>query len=223
MIMWELTTGRKPFFNIEHDINLIYQIIDEKRPKRPEITTDAPKCFTNLMKQCWYSDPSKRPSITTIKSTVDDWYRKCKKDDDILAKADNKRLELIESKQIGPEFTEKQDLSAIYTSQPLSSLISQVSSNNSSSRVSKQVCTSEECKFDTDNSHNTQRSSSINSSSGYISKDLDMDITNTQRLTTFESSSIKSSSGIIYFKRFRYGYRNKYTKVIHNKYKFYVS
>ncbi|EXX55436.1 Ssk22p [Rhizophagus irregularis DAOM 197198w] len=157
MIMWELTTGRKPFFNIEHDINLIYQIIDEKRPKRPEITTDAPKCFTNLMKQCWYSDPLKRPSITTIKSIVDDWYRKCKKDDDILAKADNKRLELIESKQIGPEFTEKQDISAIYTSQPLSSLISQVSSNNSSSRVSKQVCTSEECKFDTDNSHNTQR------------------------------------------------------------------
>ncbi|POG70621.1 kinase-like domain-containing protein, partial [Rhizophagus irregularis DAOM 181602=DAOM 197198] len=138
MIMWELTTGRKPFFNIEHDINLIYQIIDEKRPKRPEITTDAPKCFTNLMKQCWYSDPLKRPSITTIKSIVDDWYRKCKKDDDILAKADNKRLELIESKQIGPEFTEKQDISAIYTSQPLSSLISQVSSNNSSSRVSKQ-------------------------------------------------------------------------------------
>ncbi|CAG8708056.1 20045_t:CDS:2, partial [Rhizophagus irregularis] len=72
-----------------------------------------------------------------------------------------------------------------------------VSSNNSSSRVSKQVCTSEECKFDTDNSHNTQRSSSINSSSGYISKDLDMDIeTNTQRLTTFESSSIKSSSDL---------------------------
>ncbi|CAB5196232.1 unnamed protein product [Rhizophagus irregularis] len=149
-------------------------------------------------KWCWYSDPLKRPSITTIKSIVDDWYRKCKKDDDILAKADNKRLELIESKQIGPEFTEKQDISAIYTSQPLSSLISQVSSNNSSSRVSKQVCTSEECKFDTDNSHNTQRSSSINSSSGYISKDLDMDIeTNTQRLTTFESSSIKSSSEYI--------------------------
>ncbi|CAB4442924.1 unnamed protein product [Rhizophagus irregularis] len=146
MIMWELTTGRKPFFNIErdiNDINLIYQIIDGKRP---EITTDAPKCFTNLMKKCWNSDPLKRPSITTIKSIVDDWYRKCKKDDDILAKADNKRLELIQSKQIGPE---KQDPSAIYTSQPLSSLISQVS---------------------------TQRSSSTNSSSGYISKELYFDI-----------------------------------------------
>uniref|UniRef100_U9TY22 Uncharacterized protein n=1 Tax=Rhizophagus irregularis (strain DAOM 181602 / DAOM 197198 / MUCL 43194) TaxID=747089 RepID=U9TY22_RHIID len=45
------------------------------------------------------------------------------------------------------------------------------------------------------------RSSSIKSSSGYISNDLDFDIeTNTQRLTTFESirsSSIKSSSGYI--------------------------
>ncbi|POG60041.1 kinase-like domain-containing protein, partial [Rhizophagus irregularis DAOM 181602=DAOM 197198] len=76
MIMWELTTGRKPFSRVEHDVELILEIIDGKRP---EITIDTPDCFANLMKRCWDSDPSKRPFITEIKETVDDWYKKRKK------------------------------------------------------------------------------------------------------------------------------------------------
>jgi hypothetical protein len=28
MVMWELTTGRKPFFNNEYDIELVFQMID---------------------------------------------------------------------------------------------------------------------------------------------------------------------------------------------------
>ncbi|PKC06664.1 kinase-like protein [Rhizophagus irregularis] len=40
MIMWELTTGCKPFANVEHDHNLIFNIIDGVRP---EITEDTPQ------------------------------------------------------------------------------------------------------------------------------------------------------------------------------------
>ncbi|RGB29263.1 kinase-like domain-containing protein, partial [Rhizophagus diaphanus] len=67
MIMWELTTGCKPFADVEHNINLIYEIIDGERPK---ITNDTPECFVNLMKQCWNSDPSKRPTIDKFRNTV---------------------------------------------------------------------------------------------------------------------------------------------------------
>ena len=56
MIMWELTTGCKPFANVEHDYILIYQITNGKRP---EITDDTPECFANLMKSCWDPDPKK--------------------------------------------------------------------------------------------------------------------------------------------------------------------
>ncbi|PKC05986.1 kinase-like protein [Rhizophagus irregularis] len=63
MIMWELTTGCKPFAHIDHDVDLIYKIIDGKQP---EITKDTPECFANLMKRCWDSNPSKRPLITEI-------------------------------------------------------------------------------------------------------------------------------------------------------------
>ncbi|CAB5200385.1 unnamed protein product [Rhizophagus irregularis] len=51
-------------------------------------------------------------------------------------------MELIKLKKIGPEFAEKRHSEAIYTSRPLSALISKCSSLNSSSTSfgSKQVC-----------------------------------------------------------------------------------
>ncbi|CAB4446065.1 unnamed protein product [Rhizophagus irregularis] len=71
MIMWELTTGCKPFANVEHDIDLIYRILDGERPK---ITEDTPECFIKLMESCWDSDPEKRPSITEVRKTLSMWY-----------------------------------------------------------------------------------------------------------------------------------------------------
>jgi hypothetical protein len=128
MIMWELTTGCKPFSNIEHDINLIYKIIDGKRP---EITDDTPECLSNLMKKCWNSDPSERPSLTEIVETVGNWYfrKNCAEQ---FEQAEIKRLELI--KTIKPN--EKSHPGAVYISRPLTSLISKLSSAHSSSMIS---------------------------------------------------------------------------------------
>ena len=124
MIMWECTTGCKPFANIEHDHNLIYDIIDGKRP---EITNDTPECYANLMKRCWNSDSSKRPSITEVTKILGDWYRKneCVEQHE---QAETKRLELIQLKQLGPKFSKKPHHNAIYTSRPLSYIISNQSS-----------------------------------------------------------------------------------------------
>ncbi len=58
--------------DIEHDHKLIDEIIDGKRP---EITMDTPECYANLMKRCWDSDPSKRPSIKEIRRSIGGWYR----------------------------------------------------------------------------------------------------------------------------------------------------
>ncbi|PKC04546.1 kinase-like protein, partial [Rhizophagus irregularis] len=64
MIMWELTTGCcKPFANVEHDHNLIFNIVDGARPK---ITEDTPECYADLIKSCWNLDPKKRPSIDDV-------------------------------------------------------------------------------------------------------------------------------------------------------------
>jgi hypothetical protein len=127
--MWELTTGCKPFANVEHNHILIYQIINGKRP---EITVDTPECFASLMKDCWDSDPSKRPSIIKIHKILSGWLYK-RKDNQFKKQseqAERKREELIKSKKRGPEFTKKPHLEAIYTSRPLRSLISKSSINS---------------------------------------------------------------------------------------------
>src|SRR5205814_1602513 len=112
-----------PFANVEHDTDLIYEIIDGKRP---EITSDTPECLANLMKRCWDSDPLKRPPISEIRNTVHNWYflTKCL---GYFEQAEKNRIELIQSKKLGPEFSEKPHPKAIFTSRPLSSLISKSS------------------------------------------------------------------------------------------------
>ena len=132
--MWELTTGCKPFANVEHDHNLIYQIIDGKRP---EITDDTPECFANLMKSCWNSNPKERPSIKKIRETFGSWFFK-NKNKEQFDQAEEKRNKLMDSNKLGPEFAEKPHSKAIFTSRPLSSFISKYSSINSLSAISPQ-------------------------------------------------------------------------------------
>ena len=127
MIMWELTTGCKPFSNVEHDIQLVYKILDGERP---EVTEDTPECYANLMKSCWDPDPKKRPSATEVHKTFNKWHIRHKEKEQ-FEQADLKRRELIDSKKLGPEFAKKLHPKAIYTSRLLSSFISKCSSINS--------------------------------------------------------------------------------------------
>ncbi|GBB98690.1 hypothetical protein RclHR1_00330017 [Rhizophagus clarus] len=128
MIMWELTTGCKPFANVEHDINLVYKVLDGERP---EITEDTPECYANLMKRCWDSDPKKRPTITEIRKTFGKWFFK-NKHIEPFNQAEIKRKELMNLKKLGPEFCGKPHPNAIFTSRSLSPFISKCSSINSS-------------------------------------------------------------------------------------------
>ncbi|PKC59872.1 kinase-like protein, partial [Rhizophagus irregularis] len=61
MIMWEFTSGIPPFNNRTYDHHLILDICEGERP---QIMRDAPECYVNLMKKCWDSNPSNRPTIT---------------------------------------------------------------------------------------------------------------------------------------------------------------
>ncbi|PKC00140.1 kinase-like protein, partial [Rhizophagus irregularis] len=128
MIMWELTTGCKPFANVEHDHFLIFNIIDGVRP---EITEDTPECYANLMKSCWDSDPKKRPSIGDIESICYNWLYQYTNNQ--FYQAELKRKILIDSKKLGSKFSEKPHPKAIYTSRSLNSYISKCSSINFSS------------------------------------------------------------------------------------------
>ena len=47
MIMWEHTTGKKPFHDRPHNSSLISDILNEERP---QVTDDTPEFYAELMK-----------------------------------------------------------------------------------------------------------------------------------------------------------------------------
>ncbi|POG70925.1 hypothetical protein GLOIN_2v93132 [Rhizophagus irregularis DAOM 181602=DAOM 197198] len=118
-----------------------------------ELTTeDTPECYANLMRSCWNPDPTKRPSISVIESICREWYYQFN-DVDQFDQAELKRKKLIDSKKLGPKFSEKSHPKAIYTSRLLSSYISKCSSifsNCSSINFSSNGYISNELEFDID-------------------------------------------------------------------------
>ena len=109
MIMWELMTGRKPFWDRKNDTELMIKIRDGLRPP---IVTNAPKDYVTLMQKCWSSDPEIRPTAPHILGRLVDIRRVEMKNP----------TEIIKSLDIGPMITNNSDTSGV---------ISTISSNSS--------------------------------------------------------------------------------------------
>src|SRR5437016_5631714 len=98
MIMWEFTTGKKPFHDRSHNHRLILDILEGKRP---EITKDTPEFYADLMKKCWDPKPENRPSIKKINECLDGYTNnQCGKEEEkIIELAESKRQEIIKSEK----------------------------------------------------------------------------------------------------------------------------
>src|SRR6266496_3896181 len=72
MIMWEFTSGIPPFNHKAHDHQFSLSIC---KGKRPEIIKNTPKCYIDLMKKCWDSNPSNRPTIIMLENIISEWIR----------------------------------------------------------------------------------------------------------------------------------------------------
>ncbi|CAI2186897.1 18246_t:CDS:2, partial [Funneliformis geosporum] len=68
MIMWEVMTGRRPFWDRVHDVELIIQICDGLRP--PIDNMNAPEGYVQLIKECWNPNPNKRPTARVIHAII---------------------------------------------------------------------------------------------------------------------------------------------------------
>src|SRR6266487_3314109 len=92
MIIWEFTTGKKPFHDRPHNHCLILDIL---KGERPQITDDTPEFYAKLMKKCWDHNPENRPTAEEI------WHylRKCQDGNkiEIIVLAETKRQEIIKS------------------------------------------------------------------------------------------------------------------------------
>ncbi|POG71073.1 kinase-like domain-containing protein [Rhizophagus irregularis DAOM 181602=DAOM 197198] len=111
MIMWEVMVGRRPFWDRNHNTELIIEICDGLRPP---IITNAPGGYIDLMKKCWHSDPVKRPIADEILKEITEIYH-----------YGHKPI-IIKSSDIGPVTTNNPK--AIYKSRYLSDMIKSAAS-----------------------------------------------------------------------------------------------
>ena len=105
MIMWEWITGRMPFWDQNNDIELIIKICKDFRPP---IIKNTPSGYTELMQECWDSDPNNRPTTFDIYDMLT-----------IMKKFEEENpTEIIKSLNIGPVITNNSG-----KSRPLSEII----------------------------------------------------------------------------------------------------
>ena len=72
ILMWEISSGEKPFHEFIHDKLLALRIFNGLRPT---ITEDTPQFYRDLMQKCWHSDPTKRPTAEEIYELTYSWIR----------------------------------------------------------------------------------------------------------------------------------------------------
>ncbi|GBC26970.2 kinase-like domain-containing protein [Rhizophagus irregularis DAOM 181602=DAOM 197198] len=157
-INWIEKLGRRPFWDRNHDTKLIIEIFDELRPP---IVTNAPEGYIELlMKECWDSNPNKRPTANDIYSRIDKMYWK---------EGLNNPTKIIESSDIGPVTTIH--LGAIYKSRPLNGMINSAMSLINLEKVKR--------KFEDNNDDEIELDidiESLKNNHEYITKEYGFDI-----------------------------------------------
>ncbi|KAG9292652.1 hypothetical protein G9A89_007024 [Geosiphon pyriformis] len=68
MLLWELATGKPPFYDRTHDHPLIMDILNGARPK---ITSPLiPPCIAKIIEKCWDANPENRPTAEEVKKKL---------------------------------------------------------------------------------------------------------------------------------------------------------
>ncbi|GES98360.1 kinase-like domain-containing protein [Rhizophagus clarus] len=127
MIMYVIATGKQPFANRAHDGILAASICNGIRPEIDDQI--APKCYIDLMKKCWDSNPENRPLTIELEETIELFHNSLDqkfeekkqqhyKIEEQFKKTQVNRTNFLQNKnnQITTQFTHPQ---AIYTSRLL--------------------------------------------------------------------------------------------------------
>lgn len=77
IVMWEVATRKIPFAG-DNFTRITLEVLEGKRPQVP---TNVPKYYSDLMSRCWHRKPHKRPSADDICHTVEEWLEDPKGDD----------------------------------------------------------------------------------------------------------------------------------------------
>ncbi len=71
ILMTELSSGKSPFYDKKHDLNLSLAICNGLRPEFGEGT---PEFYKKLAYRCMDANPNQRPTASKLKNIFDFWY-----------------------------------------------------------------------------------------------------------------------------------------------------
>ncbi|PCH36149.1 kinase-like protein, partial [Wolfiporia cocos MD-104 SS10] len=77
MVIWEVFTGRIPYYHVPRDPTVIFSILMNMRPERPDEATDlglSDKVW-ELTQVCWNSDRGRRPRVSAVLQTLEEALR----------------------------------------------------------------------------------------------------------------------------------------------------
>ncbi|CAB4387562.1 unnamed protein product [Rhizophagus irregularis] len=63
VLMWQISSGKQPFSNCNHDVTLSLSIVNGKRE---EIIDNTPIEYSNLYTECWKYEPDERPNMHKV-------------------------------------------------------------------------------------------------------------------------------------------------------------
>ncbi|PKB96209.1 hypothetical protein RhiirA5_435249, partial [Rhizophagus irregularis] len=103
VLLWQISSGYKPFYKVDHGANLILSILNGKREEIIDGTSDK---YSNLYTECWRDEPNKRPNIQEIVSTLESLISHVEIGTIINHIYEKKEIHSMEY-EINPEFTKE--------------------------------------------------------------------------------------------------------------------
>ncbi|GES80247.1 kinase-like domain-containing protein [Rhizophagus clarus] len=67
VLLWQLSSGKRPFIHDKYDLSLAMKIV---QGFRESIEDNTPEEYSNLYTKCWDGDPDKRPTIQEVVFTL---------------------------------------------------------------------------------------------------------------------------------------------------------
>ncbi|RGB23190.1 kinase-like domain-containing protein [Rhizophagus diaphanus] len=67
VLLWQISSGHKPFREVNYSLRLMLSILNGKRE---EIINGTPVEYSNLYTECWRYEPNERPNMREIFSTL---------------------------------------------------------------------------------------------------------------------------------------------------------
>ncbi|EXX69500.1 uncharacterized protein OCT59_019660 [Rhizophagus irregularis] len=67
VLMWEISSGYRPFYGEDYDVSLALAILDGRREN---VIDGTPSAYSSLYKECWKCEPDERPNIQKVVLTL---------------------------------------------------------------------------------------------------------------------------------------------------------